>query len=167
MSPSRQHCGDCRVQLGAGPRPGGAERAWRGSRPALWGLQGAAGSRATARRDRAGLEGWLAAGVWEEGASSQPGAGHPGARRWGAVKDGKWNTPPEPTKAVCALKKKKKVTYTIADKRQTSKSRVLGENTRVNKGRLPPSPAEDTPEQGRRPRPPAPPEGPRSLGALP
>lgn len=58
------------------------------------------------------MPGGAAAGVREEGASSQPGAGHPGAWHWGVVKDGKWNSPPEPTKAVCALKKKKKKSAT-------------------------------------------------------
>lgn len=114
------------------------------------------------------MPGGAAAGVREEGASSQPGAGHPGAWHWGVVKDGKWNSPPEPTKAVCALKKKKKkISYTIADKRQTRESRVLEQNTHVNKGCPPPSPTEDTPERGRGPQPHAPPEGPWSLGALP
>lgn len=105
--------------------------------PALWGLQGAAGSRATARRGRAGLEGQPASTVGTAGCSWEPGrsqagqsgpggvAGRGGAgggreqpaqgraprgKALGAVKDGKWNTPPEPTKAVCALKKKKSPT---------------------------------------------------------
>ena len=132
-----QHRGYCQDAAGSQALPGGAE-----------------------------VPGGAAVGVREEGASSQPGAGHPGARHWGVVKDGKWNTPPEPTKALCALKKKK-VSYTIADKRQTRESRVLGENTRENKGRPPPSPTEDTPERGRGPQPLAPLEGPWSLGALP
>lgn len=68
--------------------------------------------------------------------------------------------PPEPTKAVCALKKK--ITYTIADKRQTKAEQVLGENTR-EQGAPAQSLPEDTPEQGREAPPPAAPEGPRGV----